>query len=90
MTTAIELHQELRDLQMQKKVIEAKFDKLKKEAIDKFLVEQEELIAPSGLVLITYKSSTVERFQQAIFKQERNQDYRDYCVEVVERRFLIK
>lgn len=86
----LEIYNELKNIKHTMKVLEAKKNKLREETIKDFLVGTDEIMGAEGLVIITYKAHTENRFQTDIFKDERSELYKQYCLESIVKRFEIK
>jgi hypothetical protein len=86
----INLVNKLKELKNEIKIYESQAEKLKKQLIDHYLVNNEELCDANGLIICTYKASIREFFQTSVFKKDEPILYNKYLDLKEIKTFLIK
>jgi hypothetical protein len=80
----------LKELKNQIKIYESQAEKLKKQLVDHYLVNNDKLCDENGLIICTYKTSIREFFQANVFKKDEPILYNKYLDLKEIKTFLIK
>lgn len=80
----------MKELKHSMDVMQAEFDRIKKNLLEGHFKDNQEFVGAEGLVMATYKAQKRASFLTSEFKKDHAQLYSDYCVDQEIKVFLIK